>query len=255
MWWQQRKGMMQTTELQLGGLRMGPVSVDWRRPVVLLVLAAVAIGLCWISPDPNTASQPGVRMVLPDFFMGMIGEPQEISMAEKVILPSDTEIVRRVYHSVKGDRIMASIVLAGGEKRSIHRPEVCLPGQGWTIRGAQVVPVQLADGRAIDVMKLMLEREVEIAPNQRKKIRSIYMYWFVGKGVVTPHHRVRHFLTSWDRVVKQLNHRWAYVIVTSLVTEGLQRNGKSEEQTLEMLKQFTAEIAPEFMLEHEEKSE
>jgi len=36
-----------------------------------------------------------------------------------------------------------------------------------------------------------------------------------------------------------------------VVTEGLTRNGKNEEQTLAMLKEFTAEIAPTFMLPRE----
>jgi hypothetical protein len=146
---------------------------------------------------------------------------------------------------------MASIVLAGGEKRSIHRPEVCLPGQGWFIRSGEVVPIALKDGSTLEAMKLNLEREVDAGPGKRARIKSIFLYWFVGKKAVTPHHFKRVFLTSWDRIFRQLNHRWAYVIVTSMVTEGLVRNGKDEAQTLSMLKDFTAEIVPTFMISEE----
>jgi hypothetical protein len=55
------------------------------------------------------------------------------------------------------------------------------------------------------------------------------------------------FLTSYDRITKNLNHRWAYVIVMSIVTEGFAPLGKNEAQTVQMLKEFTAEIAPTFM--------
>jgi hypothetical protein len=55
------------------------------------------------------------------------------------------------------------------------------------------------------------------------------------------------FLTSFDRITKNLNHRWAYVIVMSVVTEGFLPGGKNDAQTVEMLKQFTAEAAPTFI--------
>jgi hypothetical protein len=55
------------------------------------------------------------------------------------------------------------------------------------------------------------------------------------------------FLTSFDRITKNLNHRWAYVIVMSVVTEGFLPGGKNDAQTVEMLKKFTAEVAPSFI--------
>jgi hypothetical protein len=234
--------------LHLQNVKTGPIRLPVWRSLLIVALAGITIGVCHITPDPNTASQPGVRMVLPEYPWGMLGEPQEISASEKQLLPSDTEFVRMTYHSPKGDRIMASIVLAGGEKRSIHRPEVCLPAQGWYMRGGETIQIPMHEGPAIDAMKLDLQREVDGGPDKRILVKSIFLYWFVGKNCVTPHHWKRVFLTSWDRVFQQLNHRWAYVIVTSMVTEGLVRNGKNEAETLDMLKQFAAEIAPSFML-------
>jgi hypothetical protein len=37
------------------------------------------------------------------------------------------------------------------------------------------------------------------------------------------------------------------VIVMSIVTEGFLPNGKSETQTVQMLREFTSEVAPTFM--------
>ena len=74
-------------------------------------------------------------MDLPETLGGFSGKVIAATPGEIATLPADTQIVRREYLDSAGDRIMASIVLSGGEKRSIHRPEVCLPAQGWCMRG------------------------------------------------------------------------------------------------------------------------
>jgi hypothetical protein len=225
---------------------------EWKaaglRALVAIGLAAIAVAACLWSPDVNSPTQAGVIMKLPQYMGTYFSEEAPVSEAEKTILPKDTEFARRVYKGAEQQQILCSIVLAGGEKRSIHRPEVCLPGQGWTINSSEVVPITLSTGTKLEVMKLVLEREVQASAKERIKIKSLFLYWFVGKGVTTPKHENRVILTSWDRVIHNLNHRWAYVIVNSMVTQGLKPGGLNEEETLGMLKTFTAEIAPKFMI-------
>jgi len=220
----------------------------WRCPAAL-VFSGLIIGLCSVSPNPNAAMQAGVSLDLPDSVLGMSGTTEGMTVAEQKILPTDTQFARKEYRSAEGDQIFCSVVLAGGEKRSIHRPEICLPGQGWTIKSGEVVPLTMADGRKLSVMKLNLEREEQVGPDRRIKINSVFMYWFVGKGVTTPYHWRRVFLTSWDRVVRGVNHRWAYVVVTATVTKGLVVGGKDEMQTQELLKSFISKMAPAIMVE------
>jgi EpsI family protein len=227
----------------ISSLRRGSLG----RILLLFVLGGGTGALCLLLPTPNTAPKAGVIMDLPESIGGFSGKIIPATPGEIATLPSDTQIVRREYLNPAGDRIMASIVLSGGEKRSIHRPEVCLPAQGWSMRGGKVEQVPLADGRDLKVMDLSLTRDVEIGPGDRRKLYADYFYWFVGNGVTTPHHWNRVFLTSFDRITKNINHRWAYVIVMSIVTEGFVPNGKNEAQTVEMLKQFTGQIAPTFM--------
>lgn len=217
------------------------------RIITLLGLGGATAALCLLLPTPNTPPKAGVIMDLPESIAGFTGKIIPATPGEIATLPSDTQIVRREYGNLAGDRIMASIVLSGGEKRSIHRPEVCLPAQGWSMRGGKVEEVPLADGRDLKVMDLSLTRDVEIGPGDRRKLYADYFYWFVGNGVTTPYHWNRVFLTSFDRITKNINHRWAYVIVMSIVTEGFVPNGKNETQTVEMLRQFTAQLAPTFM--------
>jgi len=225
------------------------------RILLLLILGGGTGALCLLLPTPNTTPKAGVIMDLPETIGGFSGKIIAATPGEIATLPSDTQIVRREYFNSAGDRIMASIVLSGGEKRSIHRPEVCLPAQGWSMRGGKVEPISLADGRDLQVMDLSLTRDVEVGPGDRRKLYADYFYWFVGNEVSTPYHWKRVFLTSFDRITKNINHRWAYVIVMSIVTEGFVPHGKNETQTVEMLKQFTAQIAPTFMRSGSQTSE
>ena len=58
--------------------------------------------------------------------------------AERAILPPDTGYSTKLYVSREGPnrQVLLSIVLSGRDRTSIHRPELCLVGQGWTINGS-----------------------------------------------------------------------------------------------------------------------
>ncbi len=131
----------------------------WRGVVIVLLAAGTVAACLWGSP-PAKKSEPGVVMELPGSLTGLWGSDQPVSESEKVILPADTEFAKKIYSDGLGNDIHCQIVLAGAEKRSIHRPEVCLPAQGWTIKSGEVVPVKLADGKTLEVMKLTVVRPV-----------------------------------------------------------------------------------------------
>ncbi len=217
---------------------------------IKLLTVAAAIGatlwFCMSASELNTVAEPGVQMSLPRQIGNFYGTEEEASEAERKILPGDTEIVRMRYENIKGESITASIVLSGGEKRSIHRPEICLPAQGWTIGSGNVIPISLASGRTMDVMQLNLSRPVEIQPGVFHQIRSQFLYWFVGKDITTADHKVRIFKTSWDRVFNKTNHRWAYVLVSALVEDSIRPEGRNSEETTKMLEDFIREIVPAF---------
>ncbi len=185
-------------------------------------------------------------MDLPHKIGGYWGYHLDPTPAEVNGLPSDTEFVRKNYESSEGDQIMCSIVLSGANKRSIHRPEACLPGQGWTIKSGEILPIELLNGQKIEVMNLTLARPVQLPNGQKKTLFSYYFYWFVGHNRTTPQHKSRIFYTSWDRVFKHENHRWAYCIIHSKVTQGWGLPEKDANQTLEMMKKFASEIIPTF---------
>ncbi|MEI6338898.1 MAG: exosortase C-terminal domain/associated protein EpsI [Verrucomicrobiota bacterium] len=216
------------------------------RLLAAMAATAITIGFCLKAANLNTISEPGVVMTLPDRIGDFTGRKEVMSESEKRILPGDTEILRKRYTNSFGDQITCSIVLSGGEKRSIHRPEICLPSQGWILGTGGKVAVPLASGRTLEVTDLNLSRQAEIQPGVFRPIRSQFLYWFVGKDITTSDHMVRILRTSWDRVYHKINHRWAYVLVTSLVGDSLREGGMTDEQTQKMLEKFIRDIVPFF---------
>ncbi|MFZ4484054.1 MAG: exosortase-associated EpsI family protein [Chthoniobacterales bacterium] len=224
------------------------IRIPWWRTVALVALAAATIMLCRKSTPPNITAESGVLMDLPTLVGEYWGTDDPISPSELALLPKDTQFAKKVYQDLSGDSLTTQIVLSGGEKRSIHRPEVCLPGQGWTIQSSEVIPITLANGHALEVMKLTLVREIELASGERRHLKSYFLYWFVGKDTSTPYHWVRLAKTNWDMVVQKIQHRWAYVIVSSPVMEGFKPGAKTDQQTLDMLENFIRQAVPKFQL-------
>ena len=234
-----------STTLLPGKKRAIPI---WRGLVIVLLAAVTVIACLWGTP-PATKSEPGVVMELPGSLIGLWGSDQPISESEKVILPADTEFAKKIYSDGMGNDIHCQIVLAGAEKRSIHRPEVCLPAQGWTIKSGEVVPVKLADGRTLEVMKLTVVRPVTLNNGTQRDLTSVFCYWFIGKHATTPHHFVRVLKTNLDMLLHNTNHRWAYVIVNAPVLEGFVPGGKDLQQTTARVEAAIAELGPQIMPE------
>jgi len=210
----------------------------WRRSLVVLAVTALAAGLIYLGRDMNQDRQAGVNMELPDSIPGYLGFNEEPSFAELQILPADTQFAKKRYVGGGSADVNCEIVLSGATKSSIHRPQVCLVAQGWTIEQEQTVPIALEDGRSQNVRVLTVSRREE-----GKVYSGYYIYWYVGKDRTTEDNFRRILLTSWDRVVRRVNHRWAYVTISSLIP-GDGRDAESAKNTLADLVSFTRGIIP-----------
>lgn len=227
-------------------------------PAIWKSLAMLGLGLgtvfvCLKSPATVLGDDAGVSLELPDRVLHMSGREGEVSEAEKTILPPDTEIVKMLYHGVSAadteDVVTCTIVLSANDRRSLHRPQVCLPGQGFTIDSTEIVPIEMQSGEILKVMRLGLSREQEVAKDKKVKLRWYYLYWYVGKDVTTPKTLNRMMITAVDNVFRNVNHRWAYVSVMSMITEGLDPNGKrgrGPAETQLLLEDFIRESVPVF---------
>jgi hypothetical protein len=234
-----------------GGLSPAPGAQGgvplWRSGSVLVLAALIQLAY-WFNPPLDIQPQAGVVMQLPLLLGPYDSEPGKITQAELDILPKDTEFARRVYTDSKGHQITCSIVLSGAEQRSIHRPEGCLEGQGWTIIDQKYIPVPLDSGHKMEGRQLLLERRVTDRNGQPFRLRAFYVYWFVGQNVTTASEVHRVLLNNWDRAVLNIAHRWAYVSVFSLITGNIRPDGLDADATSSLLTDFARQIVPTFQI-------
>ena len=116
---------------------------------------------------------------------------------------------------------LCSSIRIGDREFTIHRPEVCLVGQDWVIDGNQDIPVALNSGRTLLVRNLLIHRQVfdRHDPNGPSQlVQAYHMYWYVTDGIAKPSYFRRDWLTVWDRVFQNRDHRWAYIAVMSAIT-------------------------------------
>lgn len=226
------------------------------RAFILLALCGMTVLLCRLSPPVKGGDEAGVLAELPMVAGSFVGESETPSDKERELLPADTLIVKRVYRTpgrsvAQRDQAHASLVIAGHDSRSIHRPEVCLDGQGWTLVGSQVRTVKLLSGQELSVRDLAIAREVLLNDGRKLLVRAHYVYWYVGADVSTPSNLERQLLTFRDNVLRNVNHRWAYPSVMARVTQGLspEMSGervRSDEETVAMLLDLIRVLAPKF---------
>ena len=174
------------------------------------------------------------------------GKLAGMSLLESRLLPHDTVLVKKRYTNSVGRTVFASIVLSGRERASIHRPEVCLVGQGSEIVNQSILKVPM-DGRAplqVKVLDMIHRRGGPTAPETVHY--SYYAYWFVGHGRETPEHWQRMLWMATDRVLHNIAHRWAYISVASSRVEG-------SDDYLDQARDFIHDLYPQ-MLTDEEKA-
>lgn len=226
------------------------------RSSIILVLAGIVCLACRLSPESRLGGECGVLMKLPEAAGEFSGKMGIVSTEERNKLPEDTEMARMEYSTAgrplsERDAAIVSVVLAGSQRRSIHRPEVCLTGQGWTMLDARTVTIQAAPGKPLQVRDLLVEKPVTFKDGTRRNLRAHYVYWFVGADVATPSNFDRMWLSTWDCVLRNVNHRWAYPSVMAYVTESFDPKESGErrrtaDETFAMIEKLIREIAPKF---------
>lgn len=139
------------------------------------------------------------------------------SEVERNVLPKDTQIMRRRYRQ-GGNEINASIVISGKAKNSIHRPELCLPSQGFQMSTPKTLTAGQREWRMISLAR----GESTVAR---------FAYTFANQeGFRTSSHISRIFRDVWDRSLFNRIDRWVMVTVYATIAD--------EEQFRNLLSNF-----------------
>jgi EpsI family protein len=216
------------------------------RLTVLLLTLAIGLSSVFLLPSSGKTEPVGIKLALPEYVGRWYGVDQQISELEREGLAGDTEFARKQYTDGMGDTIFASIVLSGHDlDNSIHRPERCLPAQGWMVADSKTLSIALPRGGNLQVTRLHNVREATGRDGKVIPIYNLNYYWFVGYHRMTASHLERTFLDIQDRILKGYNQRWAYITIASDITKGLIPFGRSESETDAMIQDFIQRLFPQ----------
>jgi hypothetical protein len=226
--------------------------------VFIMVLALIGSGagaLTWLkknqkldSPGIQAAPIPGtIRMSfdLPervlDFTSTKIAEDQTVLD----LLPKDTSYAQRLYKMTNGFWVNANIILMGMDRTSIHKPEYCLPGQGWRIDQKATVDVPIEGPRPyhLKVAKWTVTNTFKNADGQEQEVHGLYIFWFVARNEQTDSHWQRIWWLTRDLLTTGALQRWAYV---SYFSAGFAPD--QEDAAFDQIKKLIVASVPEFQL-------
>lgn len=133
------------------------------------------------------------------------GEVQLVSRAELDILPADTKSRKVTYTFDSGDVFTIALVISGRNRMSIHRPELCLPSQGFSMSEREVRMI-LPD---VPMACFALSRPNRVQP-------SGFAYLFLNSDGATVSNLERVVGDSLDRSLHNRIRRWAMITVSSM---------------------------------------
>ncbi|MGH7952816.1 MAG: exosortase-associated EpsI family protein [Limisphaerales bacterium] len=226
--------------------------------VALALIAGTVGAIAWLKTH-QTLGKPGIRaepipgsvrmkINLParvlDFTSTNVPEPEVVLG----YLPHDTSYVERLYSAPNDFQVTGTIVLMGADRTSIHKPDYCLPGQGWTIKKREVVNIPVSDsgsgapGYQLPVAKWTIGNMLQTPDGKKVAASGLYVFWFVADGEQTPSNYKRMWWLGRDLLTTGVLQRWAYISYFAICAPG------KEDAAFARMKKLIAASVPEFQL-------
>lgn len=229
--------------------------------LIFLVLVIATAGAIAGFAKGNRLEGPGVKLshlylydengniattnsvYLPARVLDYHSELMAVQTSELTALPKDTTHGRRSYRNAPDAfPVNMFVVLMGTDRTSIHQPQYCLVGQGFSIDKTErvTVPVEHPRISEIPAMKLTTTKRYTDANGNEVTLRGVLVYWFVSKDHVTAEHSERMYLMAEGLITERALQRWAYVVSYKLCAPG------QEEETYLEIANFLSAAVPQF---------
>lgn len=169
-------------------------------PLIVTALFVAAMAYQAKTVDPVLCEAPEVE--LPEL-AGYASSEFPVSEAELTTLPSDTQFRKRLYVDAEVRNFSVSAVIGGRSKSSVHRPELCLPSQGFQMMSPRVETIGGVEWHF-----------VTLARRDAPPMQFAYTF-FNQAGFRTSSHMKRIFRDVWDRSILCRIDRWVMVTVHS----------------------------------------
>jgi hypothetical protein len=181
---------------------------------------------------------------LPESVLNFRSEGQPVSLVTLGWLPKDTTYGQRLYTAPDGFSAALTVVLMGTDRTSIHKPQYCLTGIGWSIDQTELTSIPISEPHPYElpVTKLTASHEWPTPDGGKARQNGVYVYWFVADHELTAQHGQRMWWMARDMLRDGVLQRWAYVSCFSTCAPG------QEETTYNRMKDLISASVPQFQL-------
>lgn len=192
--------------------------------------------------DPEGKPVGNYSVKMPDGIGNYRAESDPLPRMMLDALPPDTVFGQRRYIAPDGFWMQSTVVLMGTDRSSIHKPQFCLTGQGWTIVKSSPTSITMEKPYRYElpIMRLDASKPFRMADGKERTFSGVYLYWFVSGDQLTADHLERQWWMARDLLTKGVLQRWAYVTYFAPCSPGL------EQITFERMKNFLIEAVPTF---------
>lgn len=201
-------------------------------------------------PGVKTRPIPGsykVEVALPERVLDFTSEWVVQSEIVTNTLPQDTCYGQRCYTAPDKFSTTANVVLMGEDRASMHKPQFCLTGAGWTINSTEVVTIPVEKPVPYDLPVIKLTLSGTFTQNgQQIHAGGVYVYWYVADNKMSADPSGKTHMWSMARTLLSTGvlERWAYITFFTPCAPG------QEDETYERMKKLIAAAVPEFQLVH-----
>lgn len=222
--------------------------------LTLAVIGGTAYALAQIKanrrlghPGIKATAIPGrstLNISLPENVAGFTSSNLPTAQSVLDYLPKDTSYAERLYSAPDGLQVMANLILMGDDRTSIHRPDYCLPGQGWQIldRAAVKIPIAGTPSYELPVQKWTVSNSYTTPEGQKIPVSGLYVFWFVAENNETDDYGTIQKSIFMHLLRHGVLERWAYVSYFTYFPPG------QEEAAFARVKNLIANSVPEFQL-------
>jgi hypothetical protein len=222
--------------------------------LAIIVMAMISGTAMLLAVVPQKLGRPGVKIVeipdsqraqvyLPETILDFASTNQEPDAASLAMLPADTSFGNRLYFKKNALPFVASVVLMGTDRTSIHKAEYCLQGQGLHIDQATRDTIHIDQPQSYDLPVIkILATDTHVIDGKTLTRKCVYVYWYVTDGAVSNDRSGMERM--WDMSRKLLFtgvlQRWAYVRFYTFCEPG------QEDYVYQSIKQYISAAVPQF---------
>ena len=226
-----------------------------------LILSVVALALIagtglLLAAVPQKLGRPGVKaspvegsarwqIYLPEHVLGFDSTNREMDAGALEMLPKDTSMAERIYFKPGALPMVASVVMMGTDRTSIHKAEYCLVGQGWHIdqMTRETVPMTRPKSYDLPIIKFVADITGTVEGETVHK-KCIYVYWYVADGLLSNDQSGMERMWSMAKglIFTGVLQRWAYVRFYAVCDPG------QEDAAFDEIKQMIVASVPQFQL-------